>query len=272
MVKFYPHPTGTVAYRTIGEGKPILLLHGFGEDSHIWDKQIEFLQHQSRLYVPDILGSGQSVVKPNEELSISSLDTMAQMFKDFVEHLIGEPVILLGHSMGGYLALAFAEKYPDWLIGLGLVHSTAFADSEEKKETRRKAINFIARYGSRSFLETAIPGLFGSQFAEKNALEIEAVVNRSHHFAPEILISYYRAMLGRPSRTEVLKGSTYPVLFVIGADDKAAPMADVLQQTHLPEMSVVHILEQTGHMSMLEQTDQLNNIIRDFIHLCTHEK
>jgi pimeloyl-ACP methyl ester carboxylesterase len=251
---------------------PVVLLHGFGEDSRIWEGQVDALQSVCRLYVPDIPGSGLSTVNADALDAIGSLDAIADTIIDFLQHVVGEPAILLGHSMGGYLALAIAEQQPALLCGLGLVHSTAFADSEEKKETRRKAIDFITRYGSRAFLETAIPGLFGSAFAQTNLAEIDALVNRSEQFAPETLVSYYRAMLSRPNRTQVLKGSAWPVLFVIGTEDKTAPMTDVLQQTHLPETSVVHVLENTGHMGMLEQPDQLNKILADFVRLCAHAR
>jgi pimeloyl-ACP methyl ester carboxylesterase len=272
MVKIYPHPKATITYQQVGEGIPVVLLHGFGEDSGIWERQVDVLQSVCRLYVPDLPGSGLSTVNADALDAIVSLDAMADTFIDFLQNVVGEPAIVLGHSMGGYLALAIAEKQPALLCGLGLVHSTAFADGEEKKETRRKAIDFITRYGSRAFLETAIPGLFGTAFSQTNQTEIDTLVNRSEQFAPETLVSYYRAMLSRPNRTQVLKGSAWPVLFVIGSEDKAAPMTDVLQQTHLPETSVVHVLENTGHMGMLEQPDQLNKILADFVRLCTNAR
>ncbi|MEK7198608.1 MAG: alpha/beta hydrolase, partial [Bacteroidota bacterium] len=172
---------------------------------------------------------------------------------------------MLGHSMGGYITLAFAEKYPDLLDGFGLIHSTAFADSEEKKKNREKSIALIEAYGPFPFLRNMIPNLFGTKFKAASPERVEALVLSAQNFSKETIVQYTIAMMNRPDRTAVLKGNPLPVLFVIGTEDIAAPMADVMQQTQLPNKSFVHVLQDTGHIGMWEATAEMNSILPDFI-------
>lgn len=121
-----------VHYTIDGAGKPVILLHGFGEDSAIWQSQIEALQNNYQLIVPDLPGSGQS-----EFIAGADIETYAEIIKAIIDKektISGaEKVLLIGHSMGGYITLAFAEKYPQYLTAFGLFHSSAFADTDEKK-------------------------------------------------------------------------------------------------------------------------------------------
>lgn len=173
--------------------------------------------------------------------------------------------VLLGHSMGGYISLAFAHKYPAMLEGFGLIHSTALADNEEKKEVRSKGITFIQQYGPAAFLKTSIPNLFAESSKTRFPEAINRLVEEGRYFSPEALIMYYKAMMQRPDTTEVLRKSKVPVLFVAGTEDKAVPLQDVLRQVHLPPVSFFHVFEKTGHMSMIENTGALNGAITEFL-------
>lgn len=286
-------PGGTIHYKIYGEGLPVVLLHGFGEDSSIWNRQVEVLQNHCQLIVPDLPGTGSSRWNEvngqwsivNEEqhtdspLTIdhspltshfSHLTPSIDSLADCIQHLLLQENIqssyLLGHSMGGYITLAFAERYPSMLKGFGLIHSTAFADSEEKKKNRQRGIELMEQYGGFSFLKTTIPNLFGDAFKKKNPEAIEQLIERSADFSTPSLQAYYYAMMNRPDRTHVLKSNPLPVLFVLGTEDIAAPLNDVLQQTHLPLISYIHILDGVGHMGMWESTERLNELLIAFIH------
>jgi pimeloyl-ACP methyl ester carboxylesterase len=174
--------------------------------------------------------------------------------------------VMLGHSMGGYITLAYAEKYPARLKAFGLVHSTAFADSKEKKQSRLKGIGVIENYGSYAFLKTTQPGLFSADFRKKQPGVVNDLIRDGKGFSKKSLQQYYFAMMNRPDRSSVLKNNKLPVLFVMGTEDNAAPINDVLQQVHLPEIAYIHILENSGHMGMLEKPMRLNRILKDFIH------
>ncbi len=267
MTHTFFYQNNTISYRSLGTGQPVVLLHGFGEDSHIFDKQIAFLQNHCWLIIPDLPGSGGSVVnKPLEEDAVySSIVSMADAVAVLIQSITTEPIVLLGHSMGGYITLAFAEKYPEQLKAFGLLHSSAFADSEEKKTARRKSIDFIQKQGAFAFLQTAIPGLFAEGYQKEHVVTVTALVESGKQFTGEALIGYYEAMIARTDRTHVLRGSKMPVLFVLGTEDKAVPIEDVLKQVHLPDVSYFHVLENVGHMGMWENTGQMNSIILKFI-------
>lgn len=120
-------------YREAGEGRPLVLLHGFGEDGTVWQHQFNAFP-KYRLLVPDLPGSGQSELQ-----DAMGIDDLAKYIDHWLKAIGIEKAVLIGHSMGGYIALSFAEQFPQKLSGLGLFHSTTYADSEEKKKTGAKA-------------------------------------------------------------------------------------------------------------------------------------
>jgi len=261
MQKSFQYQNTSIYYRLEGNGEPVVLLHGFGEDSNIFNHQIDFLKEHCLLIVPDLPGSGQSTLLSHQ----ASIEDYARIIHSLLQQENVSACTLLGHSMGGYITLAFAELLPNMLSGFGLIHSTAFADNEEKKQARQKGIEIIEKYGSYPFLKNTTPNLFGKKFKEDHPEKVEALIETGKAFSKEALQQYYFAMMNRPDRTHVLKGSKTPVLFIMGTEDVAAPINDVLQQTILPECSYIHILDGIGHMSMWEATDQLNHQLLLFI-------
>jgi pimeloyl-ACP methyl ester carboxylesterase len=245
-------------YRTKGRGPVVMLLHGFGEDGTIWKNQYDlFLNHQ--LIIPDLPGSGGS-----EMIDDMSMEGLADAVKKIIDIEASGKISLIGHSMGGYITLAYAEKYPGGLAALGLFHSTAYPDSEEKKETRKKGISFIKQHGGYEFLKTAIPNLYAPDTKEKKFFLIEEHLTSVNSFSGEALVSYYEAMMQRPDRTEVLRNSKVPVLFVMGRYDAAVPLEDGLKLSHLPQLSYIHILESSGHMGMIEEGEKVNKVLKLF--------
>lgn len=258
-IKQIRHNGKTISYRTRGNGPLVVLLHGFGEDGSVWKGQFDlFPKHQ--LIVPDLPGTGDSEA-PDE----MSMESLADAVKAVMDAEGGEKAVLIGHSMGGYITLAFAEKFPGALRAFGLFHSTAFADSEEKKETRRKGIRFIQEHGAAEFLKTATPNLYAPQSREAHPEWIAEHLAATHNFSPATLVSYYMAMINRPDRTAVLEESTVPVLFVMGRHDSAAPLQDVLKQCHLPRLSYIHILDEAGHMGMIEEETKTADLLSAFV-------
>jgi pimeloyl-ACP methyl ester carboxylesterase len=295
-----------IFYRVHGNGRPVMLVHGFGETSDVWDHQVKFLKDNLpageagfQLIVPDLPGSGQS-----ELLDDMSMEGMAEVLKIILdkeqppqtppkEGLRGsqskvtedsstkdlfsqsesskmppsgdEGAVMIGHSMGGYITLAFVEKYEGLLRSFGLFHSSAFADSEEKKTTRRKGIEFIKEKGAFEFLKTATPNLFSPRSKDELPELIAEFVQSLNNFSPESLVSYYESMIKRPDRTSVLKNTKLPVLFIMGEFDNAIPLQDGLKQCHMPEKSNFHVLHQSGHMGMLEETEKTNRLLEDFL-------
>lgn len=255
-----------IYYETEGEGLPVILIHGFGEDGTVWYYQRAFLKDHFRLIIPDLPGSGKSELLsiPGDHSSFI-IDIYAACIKQILNQESIQKCTMLGHSMGGYIALAFAQHNPERLNGLGLVHSTAFADSEDKKTTRRKGIAFIQRYGAREFLKQSIPNLFAEQFTREHPDQIEALITGAGNFTAPALVQYYEAMTERPDRTETLKKATNPVLFIIGEEDKSVYLQDSLKQCYLPGNTQINILPGVAHMGMWERKDQTNDTVMKFL-------
>ena len=261
MQKALQYQQSVISYTAEGSGQAIVLLHGFGEDSSIWERQKIFLQKRFKVIVPDLPGSGKSGLLKKENVG---MEDYAGCIKALLKHEQIESCILLGHSMGGYVTLAFAEMFPGKLIGFGLVNSTAFADSADKKEVRKQGIQLISQHGAYSFLKKTTPHLFSKNFKASHCGQVEALIENGRQFSNEALVQYYTAMMNRPDRTRVLKDSAVPVLFVTGTEDIAAPLSDLLQQVHLPQTSHIHIMKGISHMSMMEAPEKLNEHLLEF--------
>lgn len=262
MKKSFEYKGAVISYEVEGEGKPLVLLHGFAEDKTVWHKQVPVLRQHAKLIVPDLPGSGASSMLQGEAISMNDY---ANCIKALLDSEQVERCIMLGHSMGGYITLAFAEMYPEKLYAFGFVQSTAYADSAEKKISRAKGIEAILRYGAYAFIKNTTPNLFAAQFKAQHSEEMEALIEKGKTFSNEALQQYYAAMMNRPDRTAVLRGSKVPVLFIIGTEDVAAPVADVLPQTYLSDVTYVHIIKDVGHMAMWEAACEVNEILVAFI-------
>lgn len=254
-----------ISYQVYGEGKPVLLLHGFAEDHRIWQNQINSLANQYQLIVPDLPGSGLSTLSAD-----MSMEGMADTVHEILLHEVSpssdvNDTVIIGHSMGGYIALAFAEKYPELTAAFGLFHSTAYTDSAEKKIARQRSIQFIRNHGSYEFLQQSIPNLFCESSRMHNINLVHQLVDQYKGFDEEALVIYYEKMMIRADKTALLNNTSKPVLFVIGQQDSAVPFEQSLQQCHLPQLSYIHILKHTGHMGMWEEPEKSNAVIISFL-------
>jgi pimeloyl-ACP methyl ester carboxylesterase len=248
-----------IFYRVKGEGPAVVLIHGFGEDGKIWKNQYDIFKN-CQLIIPDLPGSGRS-----EMIDDMSMEGLAASVNTILLHEKSSRCTMIGHSMGGYVTLAYAEKYGSDLKSFGLFHSTAFADNEAKIETRKKGIAFIKEHDAQAFLKTTVPNLYGSITKKKHTGLIEDHLKTCKDFTAESLIAYYEAMMSRPDRTEVLKLADVPVLFIFGREDQAVPIEDGLKQCHLPQISHVHILENSGHMGMIEESGAAKTYLNEFL-------
>jgi len=252
-------PLRIACSRRVGHGHPVVLLHGFAEDHRIWEQQAKDLSKHNTVFLPDLPGTRDGV-----SLADCTIDAMASALHSWLQEEQCGPVVLLGHSMGGYVGLAYAELFPADLAGLGLIHSTAAADSEEKKENRSKSIRLIERAGPEVFLRNMVPNLY----APSRRDELASVINRHLDMAlsvpPSTLIAYYRAMIARPDRQDVLRMLQVPVLLVMGREDQAVPWQESMVQSVLPQQAMVELLGNTGHTGMHEYPGQLSEILNNF--------
>ena len=263
MRKYLQIATDRLSWIAEGDGPTVVLLHGFGEDGSIWEEQFHCLKEHYKVLVPDLRGSGHS----SNCTAPQSIEQMAQDLSAILDTENIQNCSIMGHSMGGYIALDFAERFPDRMDALGLIHSTAFADSAEKKQLRNRAIEFIQNNGSAAFFKTAIPNLFALSYQELHPEKTEQLLQQSTQFRDEVVIAYYKAMINRPDRSNVLRNSKYPVLMFIGAADKAVAPDDALLQASFPDICQVELIEGIAHMGMWEAVNQLNESLLNFLKL-----
>ncbi len=251
---------GPVSYSKYGAGKPVMLIHGFGEDSLIWENQVSFLSKNYLLLVPDLPGSGNSPM-----ISEDSMESYATVLKELCDHEKIEKLVLIGHSMGGYITLAFMEKWPDMVSTYCLFHSSAYADDEEKIATRRKGIEFIQKNGATKFLQQATPNLFSEKTRKEKPELVQQILDRYANFSGEALVQYYEAMISRPDRTHIIKNNNKPFLIIAGKEDTAVPLQKSLEQSHIAAFSYIHICNNSGHMGMLEEPQECNEVLEKFL-------
>jgi pimeloyl-ACP methyl ester carboxylesterase len=251
-------------YNDTSHGFPLILIHGFCESRELWKYSEKDLAMHFRVIVPDLPGFGESRLEESEV----SMEYFAEQIKLLLDSLSIEKCIMIGHSLGGYVTLAFAEKHESYLSGMGLFHSTAFADSEEKKENRNKTLDFIQKHGVSLFAESFVPPLFSLGSKGRLKTEIKELIHTAAASSEQGVIETTKAMRDRKDRTNVLKNVDIPVLFIVGKLDGAVPMEKTLEQCHLPKHSIVHFLEGVGHMGMIENKVESVKILINFADFC----
>lgn len=250
-----------LVYTDKGTGPVIVFVHGFCESKAIWNAFASMLISSYRVVCLDLPGFGESPLAQNEV----SMDWFADEIHALVKLLGISDFIYVGHSLGGYVGLAYAEKYPSYLKGLCLFHSTAYADSEERKINRDKTIAFIQKYGADMFTQSFIEPLFllkNRQTLKNEIAELKSIAKES---SEKGIIATTKAMRDRPDRTHVLASSTIPVLLIGGRNDATIPIDKLAEQAHLSPMVSLSEIEECGHMGMYEQKEKTFAALNDFL-------
>ncbi len=245
-------------YKITGKGKTIVLLHGFLEDHTIWQEVAEGLSKNFRLVLMDLPGHGKSTVLSN----IHSMELMAdEVFRVLQAEKI-EKSTLIGHSLGGYVALACLDKYPELFEGICLVNSTPEADSPERIQNRDRAIQAI-RENKKLFIRMAIPNLFNQLRLEAFKSTVERMVLTAGKMSEEAIIAAVEGMKIRPNRVQTLATFKGKKLWVIGKRDD---VLDAKQLKNIAKQSEIPFVEfPDGHMSMIENTAELTSVIKVFL-------
>jgi pimeloyl-ACP methyl ester carboxylesterase len=247
-------------YSDSGKGKPVVLLHGFLETNLIWKYFTESLSTEYRVLAFDLPGFGQS---PLPERKPFTLGDIAAQINQVLDELKLRDVFLIGHSLGGYVSLAMVDSRPDIFSGFCLFHSTALADSAEKKEARTKTIDFVLKNGALAFTSNFVPPLF----ADPNHTAVSHVKQIASATAQETVINYLGAMRDRPERIPLLKTYPNPILFIAGDRDTVIPVSTLIDQASMAINATIHVLEGVGHMGMFELPYGSLKIVRDFLTL-----
>lgn len=237
---------------------PYVLLHGFCEDASLWDPLLPYLQDISMLTL-DLPGFGQSDLPAQSDMAAYA-DAVAAV----LDQLEIPRCILVGHSLGGYVALEFGAQRGERLAGLGLFHSHPFTDSEERKTARDRGIETL-RAGKRDLYVTQLfPNLFAPAFATAHPEVVAALISTGKKQSAEGIIAALEAMKSRRDHQQTLKKLGCPALFLLGSDDALIPLEQGWQAALLPGSVSVEILDGVGHMGMYEDAEKSAAVLKSF--------
>ncbi len=235
------------------------MLHGFLESGEVWKNFARRLDTSFRVITLDLPGHGQS----ENPGPVNSMDMMAESVHAVLKSLGISNCLMVGHSMGGYVTLAFAEKYPRMLKGFVLFHSQAAADSTENRTARERTIALVQK-DHQGFIKNFIPDLFDPSNVKKFEKEIENLKDLAQKTPKEGIIAALEGMKIRPDRRHVLAQAKVPVLFIIGKNDNKIPMEVIVPQTLLPEHSEMLLLDHVGHMGFIEASGKTFDAVKGF--------
>ncbi|WP_400241939.1 alpha/beta fold hydrolase [Niallia sp. JL1B1071] len=247
-----------LSYVEKGEGETIVLIHGFCGSTDYWEYIIPPLAENYHVLAVNLRGHGTSSFS-GEPFEIEDL---AKDIKELLTGLGIEKVYMFGHSLGGYVTLAFADLFIESLKGFGLIHSTAYPDTEEGKEGRLNAIRKIQDIGIIEFVNGLIPNLFADESLDKLPSEVEKAKKIGYGTNAIAAMETQAAMRKRPDRNNVVEKARLPILLLKGTKDKVVSMDRVASASSL---NISEVRLETGHMSMQEAPNDLVNAICSFV-------
>ena len=260
-MKFHSYKNTQIAYTLHGTGKSIVLLHGFLENSTMWQTYIPLFSQNYQVVCIDLLGHGQS-----ECLGyLHTMEDMADAVHSVLNHLKIKEAVFVGHSMGGYVSLAFAELYPEILKGLVLLNSTAKEDSEERKRNRERAIVAVKQNYS-IFVGMSIANLFSEENRERLQEDIEMVKTEALKTPVQGIVSALEGMKIRKDRENILHTANFAIFLILGTKD---PVLDYeSNKTQIEGTNTRLHTFPDGHMSHIENKNELGAVLIDFFENC----
>lgn len=241
-----------------GQGQPIVLIHGFCEISEMWRSFAEELSSDFRVICPDLPGFGKSPIASDQ---ITLEEVAVQLEEWMAENQISNPIVI-GHSLGGYVTLALLELMGKKMKAIGLFHSTAFPDDQEKKEMRDRTVIFLMKNGVDKFVTTFVPQLFSEARRDELQKQIDLAIEQAKESTLEGLIAFTRAMRDRKDRLEVLEHFSGPKLLIAGTLDGAVKIE--ASRAQKDAFTDYFELEETGHIGMVEKREETMKIVRNF--------
>jgi pimeloyl-ACP methyl ester carboxylesterase len=254
---------GKIYYHTKGKGRAIILLHGFLGSSQSWKNILPQLSSKYKIITIDLPGFGKSDCFGY----VHTMDFMALAVKAVANKLLLRRFMLMGHSMGGYVSLAFAEKFASNVRGLVLCNSTVLPDSEDKVKDRNKAINVVKK-NREKYLEEAVKKLFYPPNIKKKPTLLDDVKAIANTTEKQGIIAALEGMKIRKNTEIVLHFSNYPVFFIVGKHDSLIPFQANEFQYKIPPINSTLLLENSGHMCYDEQPTEVANGLISFAKTC----
>jgi pimeloyl-ACP methyl ester carboxylesterase len=248
----------SIEYDDIGNGVPLLLIHGFPLDRTLWRTQIAGLSQIYRVIAPDLRGFGQSSDTNGEAVT---MEQYATDLKSLLDSVNVKQAVVGGISMGGYIALAFYAQYADRVKGLILANTRAVPDSEDGKQARLTNAQKVGESGIGFLVDNMTPMMLGNTARPEIEIAVRSMMARQR---PAGVMSALRGMAARPDRTALLRFATVPVLIISGSQDTLIPPADSEAMHALIPNSRLVIIPDAGHLSNLDKADAFNHVVREF--------
>lgn len=240
-----------------GSGPPVVLLHGFPMNHLVWKDVVPAIAMSYTVFTPDLPGLGNSPLPPGE----FALEAVGGYMNDWAEENGITGAVLVGHSLGGYVALEMVRQQPHRYAGLVLFHSTAYADTAEKKESRTRVLNFIGEHGVLAFTSGFIPPLF----ADPKHPSISFVKGITMKAGEEAVRGYTIAMRERPDNTSVLRNYDGGILLIGGEQDQGISVSALEDQVKMTRYGKLEILSGAAHMGMFERSEIALAALKDFL-------
>ena len=250
-----------VSYTDRGHGRCMVLLHGYLESGRVWDSFIERFPRGFRMIVPDLPGHGKS----GSWGRVHSMDDLAAAVKAILDKEKIRKIFLAGHSMGGYVTMAFAEQFPAYLSAYALVHSTPFADTDEKRDNRDREISLVLCGKKRQIVLVNVPKAFATDNLELMATQVNLLKNMAMASPDEGVIALLNGMKERPDRTAVLQDPGLPLLLIGGMKDNYIPVAVFEKLAALAPHARILRLEESGHQGFMEEPDKVCEAMLAFL-------
>ena len=257
-----------MAFDDIGDGFPLLFIHGYPLSRRLWKPQIEGLSDIARVIAPDLRGHGNSTtgISSGGGDVPYSMEMLADDCAQLLDTLkIDQPIILCGLSMGGYVSFAFYRKYPHRVAGLILAATRAIADSPAVKENRRKGVDRILSTGIDPIIDSMLPMLISPSSKVGNPALVEFVREIMHSVSVEGMIGDLLGMMERPDSTPLLTDINVPTIILMGNEDQIIPLNEAEEMHAAISGSKLVILPQAGHLLNLEQPDLFNDVVREYL-------
>ena len=257
---FQKNKTIMISYQIKGHSEnSIVFLHGYLETMHVWNHFVEFFSEKYKIILIDLPGHGKSSFPEKE----ASMEVFADAIVDVLTTEKITQCMLIGHSMGGYAALAFAKKYPEFVKAFSLFHSHPFADTELVKKKRSKEIVLIKAGKLKLIANNNIPNTFSENNRKQFDKEITVIVENAKEMKPEGVIYALEAMKNRPDNSEFLRNTNIPFLYIWGKKDIFISN-ETFKHIEMPEHSEIVILEHSGHMAFIEEKEKARKVILEF--------
>ncbi len=243
--------------------KAIIFLHGFVLDKEMWNGFLTPLSKHFRVVAMDLPGHGKTDVFPE----MQSIDKIADIVYLVLEELGIKEYFLVGHSMGGYVALSFAKKHHILTKGVVLFHSHAAEDSLEKKKKRARTASLVIK-NSKNFINKFLKNLFAPINQKLYSEYITKLIHRSENMPREAIVHALRSMMEREDKLKFISQTNIPFLFIYGKQDETITYEEIVVQAMLPKKSEILILDDCGHMGFIEQEETTREAVLHFAFRC----